>query len=91
METSGSFRTRRLPCHRRLRPCAKGAPSISPSTSPRPPPDLAPPPPAQAHIKKTYGEGLDEKMVKEMVQEADTNQDGEVDLEEFKAIMRAGL
>ena len=30
-------------------------------------------------------------MVKEMVQEADTNQDGEVDLEEFKAIMRAGL
>ena len=51
----------------------------------------SPPPPAQAHIKKTYGEGLDEKMVKEMVQEADTNQDGEVDLEEFKAIMRAGL
>ena len=44
----------------------------------------------KAHIKKTYGEALDEKMVKEMMTKADTNKDGEVDLEEFKVIMRAG-
>ena len=44
----------------------------------------------KAHIKKTYGEALDEKMVKEMMKKADTNKDGEVDLEEFKVIMRAG-
>ena len=44
----------------------------------------------KAHIKKTYGEALDDKMVKEMMAKADTNKDGEVDLEEFKVIMRAG-
>ncbi len=44
----------------------------------------------KAHIKKTYGEGLDDKVVEAMITAADINRDGEVDLEEFKAIMRAG-
>jgi len=44
----------------------------------------------KAYISKTYGKGFDDKKVEEMMTVADTNKDGEVDLEEFKVIMRAG-
>jgi len=41
-------------------------------------------------ITKMYGKALDEKVFKEMMAAADTNNDGEIDLDEFKVIMRAG-
>ena len=41
-------------------------------------------------IMKVYGEALDEAVLKTMMTSADTNNDGEVDLDEFKTIMRAG-
>ena len=41
-------------------------------------------------IRKVFGEDLDAKFVSEMMTSADTNKDGEIDLEEFKTIMRAG-
>ena len=40
-------------------------------------------------IKDHHGEGLDDQTVKDMIAAADTNNDGEVDLDEFKVIMRA--
>ena len=43
-----------------------------------------------AHITKVYGSEIDESIVKEMFKVADTDGDGEVDLDEFKTIMRAG-
>ena len=43
-----------------------------------------------AHITKVYGAEMDESIVKEMFKVADTDGDGEVDLNEFKTIMRAG-
>jgi Ca2+-binding EF-hand superfamily protein len=43
-----------------------------------------------AHITKVYGAEMDESIVKEMFKVADTDGDGEVDLNEFKVIMRAG-
>ena len=42
----------------------------------------------KAYIVKVYGNSLDEKMVAEMMAMADTDGDGEVDLDEFKIIMR---
>ena len=42
----------------------------------------------RAHIYKVYGKGLDEKILVAMMAAADTNKDGEVSLDEFKAIMR---
>lgn len=44
----------------------------------------------KAAILKVYGEGLKDEILKEMMKAADTNNDGEVDLDEFKTIMRAG-
>ena len=44
----------------------------------------------KAAIMKVYGEGLDEEILKEMMAAADTDKDGEIDLDEFKVIMRAG-
>ena len=47
------------------------------------------------YITKTYlnitGRKIDQKLVNEMMNAADTDGDGEVDFEEFKVIMRAGL
>ena len=40
-------------------------------------------------IKKLYGVNLDEKLVDDMMKAADTNNDKEISLEEFKVIMRA--
>merc|ERR1712046_472066 len=37
----------------------------------------------EAYILKVYGKGLDEKIVSDMMAAADTDKDGEVDLEEF--------
>jgi Ca2+-binding EF-hand superfamily protein len=36
-----------------------------------------------------YQEGLDDNTIDEMMAAADTDQDGEIDLAEFKLIMRA--
>lgn len=44
----------------------------------------------EAYIVKVYGEGIDEKVVVDMMLEADLDGDGEVDFDEFKKIMRAG-
>ena len=41
------------------------------------------------HIKGVYGRSLSAKKLNSMFTEADTNGDGEVDLQEFKVIMRA--
>jgi len=43
-----------------------------------------------AHITKVYGSEMDSSIVEEMFKVADKDGDGEVDLDEFKAIMRAG-
>ena len=43
----------------------------------------------RAHITTTYA-ALDEQVLADMMAAADTNQDGELNLEEFMAIMRAG-
>ena len=43
-----------------------------------------------AHIASVYGSGLDESITAEMLKAADTDGDGEVSLDEFKTIMRAG-
>lgn len=43
----------------------------------------------KAYMLSVYGPSLDKKIVKTMMQMADTNGDGEVDLEEFKDFMRA--
>merc|ERR1719352_1713104 len=42
------------------------------------------------HIVKVYGSEMDPSIVKEMFKVADTDGDGEVSLDEFKTIMRAG-
>ena len=44
----------------------------------------------RAAILKTYGQGLPDSIVEDMMKAADTDNDGEVDLDEFMAIMRAG-
>jgi len=44
----------------------------------------------RAHIASVYGTGLDESIAAEMLKAADTDGDGEVSLDEFKTIMRAG-
>ena len=44
----------------------------------------------KAHITKVYGSEMDPAIVGEMFKVADKDGDGEVDLDEFKAIMRAG-
>ena len=41
-------------------------------------------------IVQMYGTDLKADLVEQMMKAADTNKDGEVDLGEFKAIMRAG-
>ena len=43
-----------------------------------------------AHIASVYGGAMDESITTEMLKAADTDGDGEVSLDEFKAIMRAG-
>ena len=42
------------------------------------------------HITSIYGKGLDEDVLGAMMKKADIDGDGEVDLDEFKTIMRAG-
>ena len=44
----------------------------------------------RAHIASVSGSGLDESIAAEMLKAADTDGDGEVSLDEFKTIMRAG-
>ena len=44
----------------------------------------------RAHIVATYGGPLDEAMFKAMFTAADTDSDGKLSLDEFKAVMRAG-
>ena len=44
----------------------------------------------KAAIAKVYGEGLDDTILHQMMKAADTDGDGEIDLAEFKTIMRAG-
>ena len=44
----------------------------------------------KAYILSVYEKGLDDKSIGEMIATADTNNDGEIDLDEFKIIMRAG-
>ena len=41
-------------------------------------------------IDKLYGEPLKPQLVAQMMKAADTNNDGQIQLEEFKSIMRAG-
>jgi hypothetical protein len=41
-------------------------------------------------ITKLYGKELDDKLIKDMMTAADTDKDGQVDIDEFKTIMRAG-
>ena len=43
-----------------------------------------------AHIASVYGGAMDESITTEMLKAADTDGDGEVSLDEFKTIMRAG-
>ena len=43
-----------------------------------------------AHIAAVYGGAMDESITTEMLKAADTDGDGEVSLDEFKTIMRAG-
>ena len=42
------------------------------------------------YIKKMYGTDVDSELVEAMMREADKDDDGEIDMEEFKIIMRAG-
>ena len=44
----------------------------------------------KAYILSVYEKGLDDKSFGEMIATADTNNDGEIDLDKFKIIMRAG-
>ena len=44
----------------------------------------------KAYIQSVYEKGVDDKTIGEMMAAADTNKDGEIDLAEFKVIMRAG-
>lgn len=44
----------------------------------------------RVHIASVYGSGLDESITAKMLKAADTDGDGEVSLDEFKRIMRAG-
>ncbi|KOO26882.1 alpha- sarcomeric (f-actin cross linking protein) [Chrysochromulina tobinii] len=44
----------------------------------------------KAYVLSRYKKGLAEKAIDEMMATADTNNDGEIDLAEFKIIMRAG-
>ena len=44
----------------------------------------------RAAIKKVYGEATEDETVTEMMMAADTDNDGVIDLNEFKIIMRAG-
>ena len=41
-------------------------------------------------VVKAYGKALDDDVFKKMMSAADTDGDGEIDLTEFKVIMRAG-
>ena len=41
-------------------------------------------------LNKLYKQKLDDALLSKMMRAADTNNDGEIDLEEFKTIMRAG-
>ena len=43
-----------------------------------------------AYIKKMYGEDVDPEIVNGMMQAADLDNDGEIDMNEFKTIMRSG-
>ena len=45
---------------------------------------------ARSAIRKMFGDEIDPEVIDELMAEADTDNNGEVDLEEFKAIMRAG-
>ena len=44
----------------------------------------------KAYIQSVYEKAVDDKTIGEMMAAADTNQDSEIDLAEFKVIMRAG-
>jgi Ca2+-binding EF-hand superfamily protein len=44
----------------------------------------------KAYIQSVYEKGVDDKTIGEMMAAADTNQDSEIDLAEFKIMMRAG-
>ena len=44
----------------------------------------------KAYILQSYGSTIDDKTIREMMATADTNMDGEMDLNEFKVIIRAG-
>jgi hypothetical protein len=44
----------------------------------------------KAYILSVYPKGLDNRKIAQMMAAADTNKDGEIDLAEFKVIMRAG-
>ena len=44
----------------------------------------------RACITRVYGKGLDEKTFTAIMEVVDVDGDGEIDLDEFKAIMRAG-
>ena len=44
----------------------------------------------KAYILSVYPKGLNDRKIAQMMAAADTNKDGEIDLAEFKVIMRAG-
>jgi len=44
----------------------------------------------KAYLNRVYEKRLDDKTIAKMIEEADLNQDGAMDLNEFKIIMRAG-
>jgi len=44
----------------------------------------------KAYILSVYDRGIDDKTIGDMMARAGANNDGDVDLDEFKAIMRAG-
>ena len=44
----------------------------------------------KAYILQSYGSTIDDKTIREMMATADTNRDGEMDLNEFKVVIRAG-